>query len=172
MKVVVLCRKLEGMPANGFDRYSHDLVENLSKLPEVEIILPNQTPSLDIRSYGSVASPLYYDIFLPIVTILRGRMKGDVFHAVTDGQAVVFPWLKGKKILTMHHVDKTPPIGVKEKIFRVFYGFGTRMGVEHADMIICISEQTKKEIQEAYGVEDSRLCVINHSVSSRFQQLP
>ena len=172
MKVVVLCRKLEGMPANGFDRYSHDLVENLSKLPEVEIILPNQTPSLDIRSYGSVASPLYYDIFLPIVTILRGRMKGDVFHAVTDGQAVVFPWLKGKKILTMHHVDKTTPIGVKEKIFRVFYGFGTRMGVEHADMIICISEQTKKEIQEAYGVEDSRLCVINHSVSSRFQQLP
>ena len=122
MKVVVLCRKLEGMPANGFDRYSHDLVENLSKLPEVEIILPNQTPSLDIRSYGSVASPLYYDIFLPIATILRGRMRGDVFHAVTDGQAVVFPWLKGKKILTMHHVDKTPPIGVKEKIFRIFYG--------------------------------------------------
>ena len=172
MKVVILCRKLEGVSANGFDRYAHDLVENLSKIPDVEIILPNQTPRLPIRAYGSLASPPYYDIFLPLVKILRGQIKGDVIHALTDGQAVVFPWLPGKKIVTMHHVDKTPARGLKEKIFRTVYEFGTRMGVKHAELIICVSEQTKKEIQEAYGVEDSRLCVVNHAVATRFQPLP
>ncbi len=172
MKVVVLCRKIDGMPLNGFDRYSNDITKSLSEFKDLEIILPNQTGPFDIPPSGSVMSPPYYDVFMPVVNILRGKMKGDVFHAVTDGQAVIFPWIKGKKVVTMHHVDKTPPIGIKEKIFRIFYSFGTKMSLKYADLIICVSEQTRREVKEAYDVEDSRLCVVNHAVSDRFTVMP
>lgn len=172
MKVVVLCRKVDGVPLNGFDRYSNDITKSLSELEGLEIILPNQSDPFNVPPSGSVMSPPYYDVFMPVVNLLRGRMKGDVFHAVTDSQAVMFPWLKGKKVVTMHHVDKTPAVGIKEKIFRVFYGFGTKMSLKYADAVICVSEQTKREVKEAYGIEDSRLCVVNHAVSDRFAVMP
>ncbi len=171
MNVVVLCRKLDGKPLTGFERYAHNLVEGLDK-NKTEITLPNQHPFIDVKPSGSLFSPPYYDIILPIWSLMRGKAKGDVYHALTDSQAAIFPIVKGKKIVTMHHVDKTPPIGIKEKIFRSFYAFGTKMSVKYADVIICISEQTKEEVKEAYGVEDDRLVVIPHAVGHNFCIMP
>lgn len=99
-------------------------------------------------------------------------MSADVFHAVTDAQAVIFPWLKGRKVLTMHHVDRTPPDSIPELIFRTFFGVGTRIGLRQADMIICVSSQTKEEVMKRYSVPASRLAVIPHAIASKFRPLP
>ncbi|MDW5561793.1 MAG: glycosyltransferase family 1 protein [Methanomassiliicoccus sp.] len=170
MRVVVLCRKLNGRPTDGFERYSNDLVTGLRG--RVEVVLPNQDAPGNIPPSGSFISPLFYDIAHPIWEILRGRMKADVFHAVTDAQAIIFPWLRGKKVLTMHHVDKTAPDSIPETIFRTFFGIGTRIGLRQADTIICVSSQTKKEVMERYGVPASRLVVVPHAIADKFRPLP
>ncbi|WP_400260586.1 glycosyltransferase family 4 protein [Candidatus Methanomassiliicoccus intestinalis] len=171
MNVVVLCRKLDGKPLTGFERYAHNLVEGLQET-NTDLILPCQHTFFQVKPSGSLISPPYYDVMIPMWSLIRGRIKGEVYHALTDSQAAIFPLVKGKKIVTIHHVDKTPPIGIKEKIFRSFYAFGTKMSVKYADVIICISEQTKKEVAEAYGVEDSRLVVIPHAVGKNFCVMP
>lgn len=171
MNVVILCRKLDGKPLTGFERYAHNLIEGLEKT-ETDITLPSQHGFFKVRPSGSLMSPPYYDIIHPICALISGKAKGDVYHALTDAQAAIFPLVRGKKIVTMHHVDKTPPIGIKEKIFRSFYAFGTKMSIKHADVIICISEQTKEEVKEAYGVGDDRLVVIPHAVGGNFCVMP
>jgi len=171
MKVAVLCRRLDGKPSNGFERYYHNIVEALG-LAGCEPYLPNQAGRPEIRPSGSLISPPYYDIILPAVLLMKGKMKADVFHALTDSQAIMFPWLRGRKVLTIHHVDKTPPDSVAEGIFRAFYNLGTRIGLRHADQIICISSQTKAEVMEAYGVPEERLTVVNQALPSSFRLLP
>jgi len=167
----VLCRKLNGRPTDGFERYSNDLVSGLRSRGE-DILLPNQGAPGNIPPSGSIISPPFYDIVHPLWMIARGRMKADVFHAVTDAQAIMFPWLRGRKVLTMHHVDKTAPDSVPELVFRAFFGIGTRIGLRQADMIICVSSQTKEEVMQRYGVPASRLVVVPHAISPKFRPLP
>ncbi|MBI0584500.1 MAG: glycosyltransferase family 4 protein [Methanomassiliicoccus sp.] len=171
MMVAVLCRKLDGSPTNGFERYSHNLVSGV-KEAGITSVQPNQEARMPIKPSGSLMGPPYFDIIFPIWQIVRGHMKADVFHAVTDSQAIIFPWLKGKKIVTMHHVDKTPPDSIPEAIFRAFYGLGTRIALKQADVIICISSQTKKEVMESYGVPAERIALIPQAISSAFHPMP
>lgn len=171
MRVAVLCRKLNGRPTDGFERYSNDLVTGLQDRG-VEVLLPNQEAPGSIPPSGSALSPPFYDVVYPIWNIVRGKMDADVFHAVTDAQAIVFPWLRGRKVMTMHHVDKTAPDSIPELIFRAFFGIGTRIGLRQADMIICVSSQTMEEVKQRYGVPPSRLVVIPHAIGDRFRPLP
>jgi len=171
MRVAVLCRKLDGKPRNGFERYAHNLVSGLTGAG-VDPLLPNQDAGLPIMPSGSLISPPYYDIIRPFVEILRGRLRADVFHAVTDSQAIMFPWLNGKKIVTMHHVDKTPADSLPEAVFRAFYGLGTKIALRQADKIICISSQTEREVREAYGVSDDRIVTIPQALAPAFRPLP
>jgi glycosyltransferase involved in cell wall biosynthesis len=171
VKVTILCRRLTGKPTDGFERYSHDLVEGL-RSKGVEPILPNQDALWKVSPSGSLISPLYYDLLHPLGQLLRGKMNAEVVHAVTDAQAILFPWVRGAKVLTMHHVDKTPADSARERAFRAFYSIGTRMGLKYADRVICVSTQTKREVKEAYGVEGSRLVVVPHAISEKFRPLP
>lgn len=171
MRIAVLCRKLDGKPTNGFERYSQNLVDGLTS-SGVEPLLPNQRTAWDVRPSGSLISPPYYDIVNPLIRLVRGELEADVFHAVTDSQALLFPWLRGKKVLTMHHVDKTPADSGSERVFRAFYGIGTRIGLRQADQIICISTQTKKEVMETYGISEDRISLVPQAVPGSFRPLP
>ncbi len=153
MRISLLTRRLDDKPTNGFERYAHNLFQGLGEL-NVDILLVNQRSPLPVRPSGSLISPIYYDLFLPLLKILTGNAAADVHHALTDSQALVFPFLRGKKVVTMHHVDLTPPGSPREAIFRRFYAAGTEAAVRYADRIICISEQTKREVMSAYNEEE------------------
>lgn len=127
---------------------------------------------MTVRPSGSFMSPPYYDILFPFWQIVRGRMNADVIHAVTDSQAIIFPWLKGRKVVTMHHVDKTPPDSIPEAIFRSFYFLGTKIALRQADRVICISSQTKKEVMESYGVPEERIELVPQAISDSFCPMP
>ena len=171
MRVAVLCRKLDGKPTNGFERYSHNLVSGLMEggLPP---LLPNQEAALAVRPSGSLISPPFYDILFPLWQLVRGRMRADIYHAVTDSQAIIFPWLKGKKVVTMHHVDKTPPDSIPEAVFRAFYHLGTKMALRQADRLICISSQTKKEVMESYKVPEDKIVLVSQAIPGSFRPMP
>lgn len=171
MRVAVLCRRLDGKPSNGFERYSQNLYDALQG-KDIDLYLPNQHVAFLVRPSGSLISPPYYDVLMPLRDLLSGRLKTDVFHAVTDSQAIIFPWLKGKKVITMHHVDKTPADSAPEKVFRAFYGLGTKIALRYADKVICISSQTKSEVMEAYGVPEEKIAIISQAIPASFRPLP
>ncbi len=170
MRVALLTRRLDDKPTNGFERYAHNLYRGL-RSKDLEIVLLNQRSPLPIRPSGSLVSPIYYDLILPLWRITTGKAQADVFHALTDSQALIFPWLKGKKVITMHHVDLTPPGSPPEALFRRFYGLGTKMALKYADHVICISQQTRREVMTSYGVPDEKISIIPQALSPSFRPL-
>ena len=168
MRVTLLTRRLDDRPTNGFERYAHNLRSGLRSM-SVDVNLPCQRSPLPVRPSGSVMSPVYYDIFLSAWRLIRGEMDSDVVHALTDSQAFFFPFLRGKKVVTFHHVDKTPPGSLQERIFCWFYSVGTRLSLKHADHFICISEQTRNEVMDAYGVLKEKITVIPQAIPEVFQ---
>jgi glycosyltransferase involved in cell wall biosynthesis len=171
MKVTVLCRRLDGKPSNGFERYSQNLYDALQD-KGIDLHLPNQHVPFPVRPSGSLISPPYYDLLMPLRDLLLGHMDADVFHAVTDSQALVFPWLRGKKVITMHHVDKTAADSAPERVFRAFYGLGTKIALRYADKVICISSQTKSEVMEAYDIPEEKIALISQAIPASFRPLP
>lgn len=170
MRIALLTRHLDDDPTNGFERYAHNLRDGL-KAKGAEVLLMNQDPFLPVKPSGSLISPPYYDVFLPIWRLLKGRGKADVYHALTDSQAVLFPFLRGRKIVTIHHVDLTPPGSPSEALFRRFYELGTDLAVKYADHFICISQQTKRELMENYDVTEGRITVVPQAISPKFRPL-
>jgi glycosyltransferase involved in cell wall biosynthesis len=170
MKIALLTRKIENEPINGFERYAHNLRDGLTA-QGADLLLLNQDSPLPVRPTGSLISPPYYDVALPILRLMEGRAKADVFHALTDSQAVLFPFLKGQKVVTIHHMDKTPPGAPSEALFRRFYGLGTEIAVRYADHFICISEQTKDELTERYPIPEEKISVVHRSISPVFRPL-
>lgn len=168
MRIALLTRHLDDKPTNGFERYAHNLRDGLMA-QGADILLVNQDPPVNVRPSGSLISPPFYDILLPMARILLKRSKADVYHALTDSQAVIFPFLRGKKIVTIHHVDLTPPGSPSEALFRRFYELGTDMAVKYADHFICISGQTKKELMEHYGVTEDKISIVPHAISPKFR---
>lgn len=168
MRVALLTRRLDNEPTNGFERYAHNLCWGLRSM-SVDLNLPCQHSPLPVRPSGSFISPIYYDVFLSAWRLMRGQMDSDVVHALTDSQSFFFPFLRGMKVVTFHHVDKTPPGSPQERLFCWFYSIGTRLSLKHADHFICISEQTKDEVMEAYGVLKEKITVIPQAIPEMFQ---
>ncbi len=168
MRVSLLTRPLDDRPTNGFERYAHNLRAGLTDM-EVEVHLPCQRSPLPVRPSGSLISPVYYDVLLSGWRLLSRDMDSEVVHALTDSQAFFFPFLRGKKVVTFHHVDKTPPGSPQEKLFCWFYSIGTRMALRHADHFICISEQTREEVMEAYGVPAEKITLIPQAIPEMFK---
>jgi glycosyltransferase involved in cell wall biosynthesis len=164
MRAVLLTRRLDDKPTNGFERYAHNLYYGLRSLG-ADVGLINQDSPLPVRPSSSLISPPYYDIILPLLRLPRKMFRADLYHALTDSQAVLFPFLKGKKVVTIHHVDLTPPGSPSEAVFRRFYTLGTELAVRYADHFICISEQTKKELMEHYRVREEDITVVLQSIS-------
>lgn len=170
MRIALLTRNLDDNPTNGFERYAHNLRDGLVA-KGADVLLINQDPPVNVRPSGSLISPPFYDILLPILRLLTGKANADIYHALTDSQAVLFPFLKGKKIITIHHVDLTPPGSPSEALFRRFYELGTDLAVKYADHFICISNQTKKELMEHYDVAEDKISVVPHAISPKFRPM-
>jgi glycosyltransferase involved in cell wall biosynthesis len=168
MKVALLTRRLDDKPTNGFERYAHNLYTGLCH-KGMEVTLPCQRSFLPVRPSGSLISPPYYDLLLPAVRLFEGELDAEVVHALTDSQAMFFPFIRGRKVVTFHHVDKIPMGSLKEKIFSRFYSLGTRLALRYSDHIICISEQTRKEVMEAYGVPEERITIVPQAIPAKFQ---
>jgi glycosyltransferase involved in cell wall biosynthesis len=171
MRIALLTRHLDGHPTNGFERYAHNLRDGLES-QKAELVLVNQDPRWLIRPSGSLISPPYYDVVLPLFRMIRGQARADIYHALTDSQAVLFPFMKGKKVVTIHHVDLTPPGSPSEALFRRFYSYGTDLAVLYADHFICISEQTKRELMEHYHVDEEKITVVPQAIPPHFRPLP
>lgn len=89
----------------------------------------------------------------------------DVFHGLSNELPV---GLKCPSVVTIHDVAfKTFP-GMYHWQDRQIYNLKWRYACRHADRIIAISECTKRDIVEYYGVDESRIDIVYQPVNVRF----
>ncbi len=93
----------------------------------------------------------------------------DIYHGLSNEIPFRIPNSAFRTIVTIHdliflkHTEQYPFVD------RRIYELKTRYAAKHADKIIAISEETKNDLMERYGVEEKKIVVIYPSVDTTFQ---
>jgi glycosyltransferase involved in cell wall biosynthesis len=171
MKIVLLIRTYPNEVRNGFDSYAIGLIDGFRKEGiDFEVLAPRDPRFINNQRL----SPILYDLLHPLSTIFRHRSRSTIFHAISESQALIFPFVKGKRIVTIHHIERFE-LTAKDVLkfntaYNLFWRCCTDIAVHYSDRIICISEQTKKELVDLYGTNDDKIVVIPQAISDRFTE--
>jgi glycosyltransferase involved in cell wall biosynthesis len=118
---------------------------------------PNSQPGSWWRSFG-----------------IRNQLKKDdiaIYHGLSN--EIPFGMHNGpvKTVVTIHDLIFLRLPQHYKYIDRVIYNFKSRYACKHADLIIAISERTKKDIIELYQVDPARIEVAYQTCDDSFKQL-
>lgn len=164
----------------GLGNYSRTLVSSLANFyPSNEYILyaPKTTPLFDVRSclHSSVVTPQHF-IHKKLSALWRSkwvvkdllRDKIDLYHGLSHEIPVGIEKTNIKSVVTIHDLifEKYPK--QYSLIDRTIYGKKFRYACMHADHIISVSEQTKSDIIEQYGIPPEKITTTYQSCDEVF----
>ncbi|HEY0176491.1 MAG TPA: glycosyltransferase family 1 protein, partial [Pedobacter sp.] len=93
----------------------------------------------------------------------------DLYHGLSGEIPLGMDHIPIKTIVTIHDLIYLRFPRNYKYIDRTIYNFKNRYACKHADHIIAISEQTKKDIIEYYGTEASKIEVIYQTCDDSFK---
>lgn len=116
--------------------------------------------------WQQIANPLWRSFSIKN-DLLRNRI--DVYHGLSNEIPFGIHKTGIASVVTIHDL-----IFLKHKeqypwIDRRFYEGKTRYAAKHADRIIAVSEETKRDLIELYGAKEKKITVIYPSVERNFQ---
>jgi glycosyltransferase involved in cell wall biosynthesis len=146
--------------STGLGKYA-DSVENCLKEAEIDY----KVVHLNIDLSKGYRGLLVNGIIGPFKS-LTGIGKGT-FHATDELCGAFFPFVRGKKLLTIHHIIKKGEY--RGKLYYIMWMTATRISIKSADKIIAISEPTRKEILERFGVNPDKVVCVTNRIDSIFE---
>ncbi len=165
--------------STGLGNYSRTLVENLSQYyPEVECHL--YTPEKKLTIFDSIIND-NDNIFVHLSN--KGKLLAsiwrsfgikkdlkdlDIFHGLSN--EIPLTDFKAKKIVTIHDLIFKRYPEYYPMIDRMSYDFKFHYACHKSDLVIAISEQTKKDIIEYYNVPVQKIKVLYQTCHRSFYQ--
>jgi len=166
-KIVIDGRHLVGM-TGGVQRYLHEILNELDKIAspdDYEILVPkkldvkNQYKNIKIIKYGNLNGLLWEQLCLPFY-IWKNKAYG-IFPCT------IVPLLYPKGIAILHDVmmAKHPELAdsfsnpIAKKLLLVNY----KIAATHADIIITVSENSKKDIIELYHTNPQNIYIAGNA---------
>jgi glycosyltransferase involved in cell wall biosynthesis len=165
-----------GQQKTGNETYTFNLVKHLSSLerPGIEYtvyvhgkwqgdeeIFSNSFRSKEIR-------PMNPLIRIPIGFAIQSRVENvDVFHA----QYLLPHHLRCKTVLTVHDVlyERFPEYFTKWDYYR--HRIGVRWSCRRADQVITVSQSSKRDLVELYGLHPTSISVIYEGPDACYRPL-
>lgn len=129
--------------------------------PNVEIALPDSVYGKKLgslwRHYGGLASRL-------------GRDGVDIYHGLSNELPLDIRSARVPSVVTIHDlIFRRIPANYKP-VDRALYDFKFRSAARNATRVIAISERTKSDIMELYGVDESKIDVVYQGCNPLFRQ--
>ncbi|MAW84226.1 MAG: hypothetical protein CL832_07470 [Crocinitomicaceae bacterium] len=167
----------------GLGNYSRDLIENsINEFPKNNYVLfaPKDidSPRLDFLSKHPNVSSIFpenqvnrtFKGLWRTINMEKSIIKNniDIYHGLSNE----IPRIKNKKIpylVTIHDlIFKRFPRNYRT-LDRKIYNIKYKYAVKHSDLVIAISEQTKKDIIEFYNIDPNKIKVIYQSCHKNFR---
>lgn len=165
----------------GLGNYSRTLIETMAHYyPEHEYLLYTprikDNPRLDfLKRYPSVKTISPTGFYKKIAALWRTyfirkdikKAQLDIFHGLSHELPMNIP--KGvKTVVTMHDLIHERFPEFYPLIDRTIYSLKFRSACRRADVIVAISEATKQDIIELYGINPDKIQVIYQSCHAQF----
>jgi len=150
-------------PVHQYFIYTPKVKEKILELPlfakkNIKVVLPQKGSSrLLWRSFGIKKQLLNDEI--------------DIFHGLSHEIPFGIQHTKIKSIVTMHDLIFLRKPQYYQFIDRTIYRLKSEYSCKHADRIIAISEQTKKDIIDLYHTNPEKIDVIYQSCDDSFKTI-
>jgi len=103
----------------------------------------------------------------PLSNCLKLRDKDTICHATDELCGIFFPWIRGKKVITVHHVVRNGEY--MGRWYTILWNLVARIGINHSDVVIAVSEPTKKELVEHFKIDpDKVVCLSNPAIDDYY----
>ena len=93
--------------------------------------------------------------------------KCQLCHATDELCCLYFPFIRGRKIVTFHHVSRDRE-GRSLFLYPV-WKLAARLAVRYSDIIVVPSEETKKELVSVFRAKENKIRVIMHGPDPMFR---
>ncbi len=167
----------------GLGNYSRSLIEHLAdQFPENEYYV--YTPKVDavVRKHPlfgkqniklqlppkNSTSPIWRSVGVVLALV---RHKIDLFHGLSHEIPYGLKENGIKSIVTIHDLIFLVKPHYYSFFDRIIYKYKSRYACQHADRIIAISEQTKRDIIHFYQIDPAKIDVIYQSCDDQFKKL-
>lgn len=165
-------------PFGGASRYFVELMARFAERGDPQFTLgvaesPNEYLAGASFYRGKTVEPRFLRTYArnAVATLAAARRDHDVLHATFYDPAVREVQRRAKLVVTIHDMipEKFPELFTGTGLYNRFvtqrWIRGKRTLCEHADAIIAVSEHTKADLVELYGIAPERVTVIHHGVS-------
>ncbi|MFA5724198.1 MAG: glycosyltransferase family 1 protein [Candidatus Pacearchaeota archaeon] len=155
----------------GIPYFIKSLYENLLKKSDYEYIFfqTNNNKSLgETRIIKAADKSFLYPLFdLFLINKLIKKEGINIFHGASN----IIPFFKKKNvryIVTIHDLSFKIFPENHSKLFNLYYNLGTARSVKNAEVIVSVSENTKRDILKFYNVPENKIKVIHLGVNEIF----
>ena len=154
-----VCELLKNIPRENW--YSSTLISNNRHLKEVNLIKTYDFfPNSNFRGQGRIMAELN----MPYTKYKLHTTKWDVFHATWFATHYLKDIKKKPLVVTIHDLIydvfyKNEEVPHREKIIKM-----GRLSAERADKVIAVSEYTKQDMINVWGIDKNKIEVIHHGV--------
>ncbi|MDD3987319.1 MAG: glycosyltransferase [Candidatus Methanomethylophilaceae archaeon] len=101
--------------------------------------------------------------------LLLRKTDCQIYHATDELCCMPFPRIKGKKVVTFHHVSKSRE--GRSPLLLAVWKIAAKRAVKHSDAIIAVSRQTRDEIVGKLGADPQKVYVLEHAIDPVFRDL-
>ncbi len=165
--------------AAGIKIYIHNLLLNITELDRqirYTVFLSDRRaladhPSLQLElshlptTTSPVARILWEQLVQPIEVI---RLGIDLLHSLAFVQPLLRPCLS---VVTIHDLSFILFPASFRRLNRLYLSHLTRLSVKEADMVIAVSQNTKRDLVRLFGLDEEKVCVIYHGTNESFQPI-
>lgn len=166
----------------GLGNYSRTLIQNLTKYsPQNEINLYTPKVKKGIAEKFSASASYHTHVSThPFKAYWRSfsitdQLKKDqieIYHGLSNELPVRIKNSKVKSVLTIHDLIFKVLPETYSPIDRRIYDYKSKSSCQNADRIIAISQSTKKDIIQFYGIDPDKISVIYQACDPLFYGLP
>ncbi len=165
----------------GLGNYSRSLIEHLSdQLPENQYYIYTPKVSANLKKHPlflrenvklklppkNSTSPIWRSVGIVLQLV---KDKIDLFHGLSHEIPYGLKENGIKSIVTIHDLIFLVKPHYYNFFDRIIYKYKSKYACKHADRIIAISEQTKKDIIHFYKIDPAKIEVIYQSCDSQFK---
>lgn len=170
----------------GVVRYFDEIISRIGQTHDATILLHTPHFPMALPAAARTLAPLRFRRMFPMLphTIERRLMRPlnrfaleQFFSTVTDGvfhstYYTTYANIQIPQVVTVHDMTY-------EKFPQFFNSAGAKRFMQQkkesilaADRIVCVSETTKRDVLEYYGLSEKNMRVIHQGVSSAFHSMP
>lgn len=168
--------------ATGLGNYSRSLIEVLSRFyPENEYLLynPKKSKKYDLNTYPKIViekTPLgfLYNKFKSLwrLVFITNQIKKDklnIYHGLS-GEIPLFLSKNCKKVVTIHDLIFIRYPELYTFFDKKIHEWKFKYAANNSDIIVAISEQTKKDLIDFFGINPDKIKVIYQGCNAVFKE--